>query len=422
MSKRLVLTTLLMLSIGEIFTPKIFASSIRVNPKQLISPISGKAINKLPNSPTVVLPSMNTSRLKIMAKAMKDEEDAKQALLIQITELTKQLEELRQKYNVSEASKKTLTASIADKERSIESITEEKEKVAKELEKKCSELKTTGEQSETFKKSIEESKKRMEELNSALEKANQEKVQLTETMKKAEAESKKLQTSLDQKTKELEELQGKNKQLQGGIIYAKIKQSLRETLVASLDLYEQKEKLILTALQRLIQDDFAKIDEEHAVQLSRLLPTVVTQVEASFSIFFKDRQKSIESKIENRRSMILDNQGKGMAEDSILETVTEDAKNSLIKDCSTFEPEKALWECLSESFSVFGITLKRVEEVSFSELIPNYEELIKHRPIVTSIGSSPLSTVNSDASDEEEDLGNTLMQGLKSRHKKLDDK
>lgn len=87
MNRKLILTTLLISSIGEIFTPKTYASSNVMNPRRPVSPISGKVIDIRPISPTVVVPNRDTSRLKIMAEAMKKEEEAKQALLDQTIEL-----------------------------------------------------------------------------------------------------------------------------------------------------------------------------------------------------------------------------------------------------------------------------------------------------------------------------------------------
>ena len=87
MNRKLILTTLLISSIREIFTPKTCASSIAMNLRRPVSPISGKVIDIRPNSPTVVLPNRDTIRLKIMAQMMKEEEEAKQALLDQTIEL-----------------------------------------------------------------------------------------------------------------------------------------------------------------------------------------------------------------------------------------------------------------------------------------------------------------------------------------------
>ena len=72
MNKKLILTTLLISSLGEIFIPKVYTSSLVVSPKELLSPISGKKIERTPNSPLVVEQSTDTNRLQIKDKMEKD--------------------------------------------------------------------------------------------------------------------------------------------------------------------------------------------------------------------------------------------------------------------------------------------------------------------------------------------------------------
>jgi len=92
MNRKIVLITLLISSIYETFVSKAYASSDTTEPAQLLSPISGKSITRMPDSPAVVVPRADTNRLKIMAQAIKDEEDARQQFLDKIMELNRLLE------------------------------------------------------------------------------------------------------------------------------------------------------------------------------------------------------------------------------------------------------------------------------------------------------------------------------------------